>query len=77
MLNMMAGFFFIILKGKTSKPGQMSSSFWKIFEAEKIGKNNSLGKKSYVRRVIMQSLKSIRPAEVDNFFKQSFEQINN
>ena len=28
--------FFIILKGKTSKPGQMSSSFRKIFEAEKI-----------------------------------------
>ena len=27
--------FFIILKGKTSKPGQMSSSFRKIFEAEK------------------------------------------
>ena len=28
--------FFIILKRKTSKPGQMSSSFRKIFEAEKI-----------------------------------------
>ena len=28
--------FFIILKGKTSKSGQMSSSFRKIFEAEKL-----------------------------------------
>ena len=28
----------------------------------------------YARRVIMQNLKSIRVAEVDNFFKQSFEQ---
>ena len=28
--------FFIILKGKTSKPAQMNSSFTKIFEAEKI-----------------------------------------
>ena len=28
--------FLIILKGKRSKPGQMSSSFRKIFEAEKI-----------------------------------------
>ena len=28
----------------------------------------------YARRVIMQSLKSIRLAEVDSFFKQSFEQ---
>ena len=52
----------------------MNSSFTKIFEAEKFGKNKSLGKKIYARRVIMQSLKSIRPAEVDNFFKQSFEQ---
>ena len=31
----MADFFFIILKGKTSKPAQMNSSFTKIFEAEK------------------------------------------
>ena len=29
-------YFFIILKGKTSKPAQMNSSFTKIFEAEKI-----------------------------------------
>ena len=65
---------FIILKGKTSKPGQLSSSFRKIFEVEKIDKNKLLEKKSYARRVIMQSLKSIRLAEVDNFFKQSFEQ---
>ena len=52
----------------------MNSSFTKTFEAEKIGKNKSLGKKMYARIVIMQSLKSIRLAEVDNFFKQSFEQ---
>ena len=30
----------------------------------------------YARRVIMQNLKSIQLAEVDNFFKQSFEQKN-
>ena len=30
------GSFSIILKGKTSKPAQMNSSFTKIFEAEKI-----------------------------------------
>ena len=66
--------FFIILKGKTSKPGQMSSSLRKSLKRKKFGKNKSLGKKSYARRVIMQSLKSIRLAEVDNFFKQSFEQ---
>ena len=37
--------FFIILKGKTSKPGQMSSSFRKIFEAEKIWQKKHSGSK--------------------------------
>ena len=55
----------------------MNSSFTKIFEGEKIDKNKSLGKKIYASRVIMQSLKSIRLAEVDNFFKQTFEQKKN
>ena len=32
----MAGFFFINLKGKTSEPAQMKSSFTKMFEAKKI-----------------------------------------
>ena len=45
--------FFINLKGKMSKVAQMKSSFTKIFEAKKIGKNKSLGKKSYARRMFM------------------------
>ena len=36
-----------------------------------------IGKKMYARRVIMQTLRSIRLAEVDNFFKQRFEQKKN
>ena len=49
------------LKGNTSKPAQMKSSFTKICEAKKIGKNKSLGKTSffftgktsYARRMFM------------------------
>ena len=52
----------------------MNSSLRKSLKRKKFGKNKSLGKKIYARRVIMQSLKPIRQAEVDNFFKQSFEQ---
>ena len=44
----------------------MKSSFMKNFEAKKIGKNKSLGKKSYARRTFMKNLKSIWLAEVDN-----------
>ena len=54
----------------------MNSSFTKIFEGEKLAKKKSLGKNIYASRVIMQSLKSIRLAEVGNFFKQRFEQKN-
>ena len=66
----MAGFpFSSFWKERRLNPTKGAAVLGKSLKRKKFGKNKLLGKKSYARRVIMQSLKSMRLAEVDNFFQ--------